>query len=309
MNETHVVVGAGAVGSAVARLLASQGQRVRLVTRSGSGPELPEVELIAADAADTARLTGLCDGAAALYNCANPPYTQWRELWPPLHRAMTAAASSTGAVLAITSNLYGYGYVDVPMTEDLPLAARTRKGRVRAWMWETALAEHDAGRLRAVEVRGSDYIGPDASSAFMMMAAPKIKLGQRATVIGALDQPHTYTAPTDMARTLVAVAGDPDAHGRAWHAPSNPAVTQGELAADFAAAYGAAAPRLRRIPDLAVRAGGLFVPMLREVAEMLYQFDRPFVMDSSAAQERLGLAPTPWEEMIAAAAGSVSATS
>lgn len=305
--ETHVVVGAGVVGSAVARELASKGHHVRLVTRSGSGPDDSGVERIAADATDSARLAGLCDGAAALYNCANPPYTKWRQLWPPLHKAMMSAARSSGAVLTITSNLYGYGPVDGPMTEGLPLAAKTRKGKVRAWMWETALAEHDAGRLRAVEVRGSDFLGPGAGSAFMMMVAPKVATGERASVIGALDQPHTFTSPTDMARTLVAVAAEESAHGRPWHAPSNPAKTQAQVAADLAAAAGAPEPRLRRIPNLAVRAGGLVVPMMREVAEMLYQFDRPFVMDSSAAQEELGLTPTPWEEMVALSAGATQA--
>src|SRR6266511_2489010 len=126
----HVVVGAGTIGSEVAQLLAGRGEQVRIITRRGGGPDHPAIERVAADATDIARLTELPRGATALYNCANPPYHRWPTDWPPLHAALLAAAEATGAVLAITSNLYGYGPVSGPMTEDLPLAStgRTRRG-------------------------------------------------------------------------------------------------------------------------------------------------------------------------------------
>lgn len=156
----HVIVGAGPVGTSVARLLAADGEQVRIITRRGAGPTHPLVERVAADASDADRLRELTAGAVALYNCANPPYDQWPTAWPPLSRAMIGAAQATGAVLAITGNLYGYGPVHGPMTEDLPLAATGRKGRVRAKMWHDALA---AG-VPTFEVRASDYIGPGAAS-------------------------------------------------------------------------------------------------------------------------------------------------
>jgi len=105
---THVIVGAGPVGSSAAAHLADAGHRVRIVTRRGSGPVRPGVELVAADATDAARLTEVAQGAAALYNCANPPkYTTWPRDWPPLHAALLTAAERTGAVLVTMSNLYG----------------------------------------------------------------------------------------------------------------------------------------------------------------------------------------------------------
>ncbi len=143
----HVVVGAGPIGTGVATLLAAEGERVRLITRSGSGPSHPAIERVAADAADATRLRHLTKGAVALYNCANPPYHRWPIDWPPLADAMLNAAKATDAILAITGNLYGYGPVDGPMTEDLPLAATTRKGRVRAKMWND-----DALQLRLLDL-------------------------------------------------------------------------------------------------------------------------------------------------------------
>src|SRR6266536_1896491 len=156
----HVVVAAGPIGSAVAQLLADEGEQVRVVTRRGGGPRHPAVERVAADAADGARLSELARGAVALYNCANPQYHRWPTDWPPIAAALLAAAENSGAVLTTTANLYGYGPVDGPMTEDTPLASTGRKGRVRTRMWLDALAAHDAGRVRATEARASDFIGP-----------------------------------------------------------------------------------------------------------------------------------------------------
>src|SRR5687768_6468199 len=218
----HVIVGSGPVGSSVARLLAERGETVRVVTRSGGGPAHPLIERVAADATDAARLTELTRDAVVLYNAANPKYTQWEELWPPLAGAMLTAAQRTGAVLAITGNLYVYGPVPGGrMTEDSPLAATGRKGRVRIKMWQDALASG----VRTVEVRGSDYIGAGAASVFSMVLLPAIHKGRTAWAPGDVNAPHTFTYTGDMARALVDLAGDERAWGRAWHVPSAPAIS------------------------------------------------------------------------------------
>src|SRR4051794_17855953 len=156
--EMHVIVGAGPVGSATATLLADRGEHVRVVTRSGRGPAHPQIELVAADAGDAARLTELTEGAAAVYNCANPQYHRWPTDWPPIAAALLTAAERTGAVLASASNLYGYGPVDGPIGPETPLAATHPKLKLRADMWREQLARHRTGRIRTTEVRGSDYI-------------------------------------------------------------------------------------------------------------------------------------------------------
>ena len=161
---THLVVGAGEVGSAVALLLAQAGRPVVIVTRSGSGPSHPLVTKVAADASSVDALLAACPDAVVIYNCVNPPYNKWPELWPPMAQAFLAYAERTGAVLATVSNLYGIGPVDVPMTEDLPLSAEGTKAKVRVRMWENAKAANDAGRVRATEVRGSDYLCPGQQS-------------------------------------------------------------------------------------------------------------------------------------------------
>ncbi|MDG4802906.1 NAD-dependent epimerase/dehydratase family protein [Micromonospora sp. WMMD980] len=293
----HVIVGAGPVGTATARLLAERGERVRVVTRRGTGPEHPSVERVAADAGDADRLTALTEGAVALHNCANPAYHRWPTDWPPLAAALLTAAERSGAVLATVGNLYGYGPVDAPMTEATPLAATGTKGRVRNRMWADALAAHRAGRARVTEVRGSDYIGVGGTS-LAMMVLPRVLAGQRVFLPVAWDAPHTWTYVPDVARTLVVAATDPVAWGRAWHVPSAPAVSMRELAVRTATRAGAPAPRLTRMPYPLLWAAGAVNPFARELRETAHQFARPFVLDSTAATVTLGIDPTPLDRIV-----------
>ena len=297
----HLVVGAGPVGAAVALRLAEAGNRVRLVTRSGSGPEHPLIHRAASDASDGAVLSVLARGASVLYNCANPgSYPQWRRIWPPLAAAILQAAETSGAVLVTLGNLYGYGPVDVPMTRGMPLRPTDPKGVLRAQMWHDALAAHRAGRVRATEARASDYLGPTAPtrSSVLALYANATLADRAAWVLADPDQPHAWSAVDDIAKTLVALGADARAWGSPWIVPSSAPVSVREALTQLAAAAGAKTPRLRRVPRGAVRVGGLAVPLLREVGGMLYQFDAPFAVDADETTRTFGVATTPWREVI-----------
>jgi nucleoside-diphosphate-sugar epimerase len=305
MNERHVVVGAGPVGLATAELLAEQGRDVLLVSRSGSGPEVAGVRREAADVADAGRLTELAEGATALYNCVNPPsYTVWPEFWPPVAAAFLEAAEKTGATLVTAAALYPYGPVDGPMVEGMPDAATTKKALIRGGMWAEAKRRHDAGRIRAVEVRASDYVGPrvPTSTGHIARVAPAALAGRTVRVFGRPDQPHSFTDVRDMARALVLVGSEPSAWGRVWHAPTNPAKTQAEVLQDVAASVGRTTGKVKSMPHVLLSVGGAVVPLLRELRETEYQFARPYVLDSSEIEERYGLAPTPWDDVCRATA-------
>jgi nucleoside-diphosphate-sugar epimerase len=296
----HVIVGAGPVGTSAARLLVDRGERVRIISRRGAGPQDPAIERVAADATDAERLAELARDAVALYNCANPLYHRWLTDWPPLASALLAAAERSGAVLAVASNLYGYGPVDGPITDATPLAATHPKLRVRADMWREALARHEAGRLRVTEIRSSDYL--EANSILSFALAKPIRAGKRAFVPGALDVPHSWTAIADAARALVFAAADARAWGKAWLTPTNPPLTVRALAARFASAVGAPAPKLSVIPYPVLWATGLFVPLVRELRTTRYQFVSPFVVDSSVTERTFGLAPMDLDVALRAAA-------
>jgi nucleoside-diphosphate-sugar epimerase len=243
-------------------------------------------------------MSGLAAGAAAIYNCANPAYHRWPTDWPPIAQALLAAAESSNAVLVTVSNLYGYGPVSGPMTEDLPLTPQGPKALTRVRMWRDALAAHDAGRVRASEVRGSDYVGPGAQSHLGDRVVPRLLAGRDVRVMKSADTLHTWTAPGDVARLLVTVAVDERAWGRPWHVPSNPPRTQREAVEDLCRIAGVQQVRVKEYPDMLIRAMGVFDPMMRELPEVAYQLKEPFVLDSSAAQRTFALAPTPWDEVL-----------
>ena len=297
--STQLVVGAGPVGTEVARLLAEDGHDVVVVTRHGSGPQMPGVRLVATDAASVDALLLAAPEASAIYNCASPEYHRWAQDWPPLAAAMLAYAEHTGAVLAICSNLYGYGPVNGPMSEALPFAATGTKGRVRAQMWLDAKAAHDAGRIRATEVRGSDYICASENSLIgSSRVVPRILGGKSVSLLGSVNAEHTWTAPADAARLLVTVAAAERGWGRAWHVPSNAPRTQRQVVDDLADTAGVPHVPVKSLPAGMVKLLGLFSPAIREMAETSYQRDRPFVMDDSAARVTFGLEPTPWGEIL-----------
>ncbi len=294
----HVIVGAGSIGGGTARRLVGAGHRVKLISRSGSGPRLDGLELVAADAGDAVALGRVAAGADVIYNCANPAYHRWETDWPPIANALLAAAEATGAGLVTMGNLYGYGPVDGPMTEQTPLAATSRKGRVRATMWREALAAHEAGRTRVTEVRASDYFGPTVVDNGLLgkPLMPRLLAGRSFRHVAALDAPHTWSYAPDVVAATATLGTDDRSWGRPWHVPSDEPKTVREMVTGLAAAAGVPTPRMSSIPRFALRAVGLVVPMAREFDEVRYQHDRPFVMDSSDFTATFGAKATPLDE-------------
>ncbi|MET3960662.1 nucleoside-diphosphate-sugar epimerase [Marmoricola sp. OAE513] len=299
MSDRHFIVGAGPVGRHVAQLLAARGSEVVVATRSGTDTGIAGVDHIALDASDADALSAAAEGASVLYNCANPgDYTTWEQVWPPLAAALLVAAERSGATYAITGNLYPYGPVDAPMHEGLPDVATDHKGILRTSMWADALALHQAGRIRTVEVRGSDYVGTGVGeNGHITRQVPGMLAGKRAWVIGSADQPHSFTDVLDMARTMIAAAEDETALGRTWLAPTNAPRTQREALTDVMAAVGRPAPKVSAIPASVFAASALFVPMMRELKQLDYQWTRPYTIDDSAARAHFGIEPTPWDEV------------
>lgn len=310
----HVILGKGPVGQSLADLLARTGHDVLVLSRSGApvptasrvdagvgGPTPGSIRHAPLDGTDGTALAAAAEGAEALYVCVNPPYHRWATDWPPVASAARHAAQASGAVLVIAGNLYSYGPGSGPMREDSPLASTETKGVVRAAMWHEAQAAHRAGRLRATEVRASDYLGP--GSQMHAHAGPRmldpLLAGRRLTPIGSADQPHSWTYLPDFARALAAAASEPRAWGEAWHAPTPEPLTYRQVATRFAEAAGAPRPRISPVPMWLVRALGVAQPMMREISRVGYQFTEPFVLDSTRSQQVLGLLPTPWEAIVA----------
>jgi nucleoside-diphosphate-sugar epimerase len=293
-----VVVGAGGTGRALARLLAEEGERVRLVTRSGSGPVHAGVELVAADATDADRLSRLTEGAATLYNCAMPAYDRWPTDWPPLAAGMLASAERTGTDYVMLGNTYVYGPVAGPIAEDRPSAPTTVKGRVRAQMWADALEAHRAGRVRVTEVRACDFLGVDTLSVFNLVVLPHVVAGTPAAYPGDLDVEHSWTYIEDAARTMIAAARQDATWGRVWHVPSTSTLPVRALTERLAAVAGAPGPQLTELSLEELVRLGEQDSIMAELVEIQYLDREPHVLDSAHTETVLGVSATPVDSVL-----------
>lgn len=296
----HVVLGTGPLGLAVARHLAARGDRVRVAHRQGRD-DLPDgVEVVSADVAVAADATRACDGAGVVYHCANPSYAKWPELHPPLMDAIIEGAASAGARLVFGDNLYAYGPVDGPLTEDLPYRATGPNGRTRARIAETLMRAHDAGRIRGTIGRGSDFFGPHArmSTVGDRVFARALE-GKPAQVLGNPDLPHTVTFIEDFARALVTLGEWDEALGQVWHVPNAETVTMRSFVQLVLQSADSPA-RLRAAPRWGIAMAALFNPTMRAVKEQLYQSERPLVVDSTKFERAFGWGATPLPEAVPA---------
>src|SRR5918995_3707622 len=276
-GELHVVFGTGPVGLAVMDELVSKSKRVRMVNRSGRASVPHGVEVIGGDATDEVFAREASAGASVVYFALNPPYNKWPELFPPLQAGVLEGAASAGAKLIAMENLYMYGPTSGrPITEDLPHAPNTRKGRVRAMMSQELMDAHTSGRVRVSIGRASDYFGPRVLvSAAGEQVFGRAVQGKSAQVAGDPDQPHTYTYAPDIGKGLVVLAEREEALGQTWHLPSPKTLTTREFVEMIFQEVGKPA-RVQAAPKILLRAIGLFNPGIRETIEMLYEFEEPF---------------------------------
>jgi nucleoside-diphosphate-sugar epimerase len=293
----HVIFGTGAIGLATLDALRARGERVRMVNRSGSASVPDGVEVVGGDAGDPAFTTTVTHGAQVLYQTLNPPYHLWEEQFPMLQAGVLDAAQAQGARLVSVENVYMYGRPNGrPLTENRSHDAHTRKGRLRSAMSRELIAAHRAGRVEVAIGRASDYFGPrgGAQSNLGDRVFPAALAGKTATVLGDPDQPHTYTFIPDIGEGLAILGEHPDATGRAWHLPNDPATRTTRELVDLAFRLaGGPRTRLRSAHPLLLRALAVTNPTVREILEMQYQFEEPFIVDSTTFTTRLGMSATP----------------
>ena len=297
----HVVFGTGPIGTALADLLAGRGEEVLAVNRSGRASTVESVEVVAGDVSDPEFTASAASGAAVAYQCLNPPYNRWPQLFPGLQDSVVQAARKTGAKLVSLENMYGYGpTVGAPLTEDLPLAATGSKGKERAQMANDLLDAHAAGDVRVTIGRAADYFGPGGLSSHMgeRVFYPAIA-GKKAQVMGDPDQPHTFSYIPDIAAGLAMLGGDHRADGRAWHLANAPTITPRQFIAKVYEAAGTQGD-VSAMPRFMVNVVALFNSDVREIKEVLFEFEEPFVVDSSTYTSTFDEAATNLDDAIPA---------
>lgn len=294
----NVIFGTGPLGLAVARHLVAAGKQVRLVNRSGSAPAPQGAEVVEADATDPAASRKVCEGAAVVYHCATGAYGRWAQFLPPLMNGIIEGVSAAGAKLVYGDNLYAYGPVAGPITEDLPYRPIGPNTQARADVASTLMSAHASGKVRATIGRASDFYGPHARQSTAGDGLfGRVLAGKPAQVLGDVDTPHTYTFIDDFASGLVTLGEQDEALGGVWHLPSAETVTTRRFVEMvFAKLQRPAA--LRPAPKLAIALLALFVPPMAAVKETAYQREHPWVVDHSKFSRAFGSKPTPHEQAI-----------
>lgn len=302
MTVHHVVLGTGAIGRMIAEELIRRGESVRMVNRSGRMDEIPAgVEVCAADLYDPANVRQATRGAKVVYQSAQPEYNKWPEKFPLLQKSIIEGLTGSNAKLVIVENLYMYGPTNgIPMTEEMPHNAHSRKGKTRSEMSQAALAAHRQGKVKVAIGRGSDYFGPWGREQTTMGARVfyPLFMGRAAQVIGRLDLPRTHTYLPDFGKALVILGERSQADGQVWHVPNDmPRITQSEMVRMFAEAAGLE-PKMSSMGRLMMWMGGLFIPEAKETLEMMYEYDQPFIVDSSKFEEAFEMKATPMRAAI-----------
>ena len=301
MTKIAVLGAKGRLSHCVARAFHAAGHEVVAVSRDGRAEGLPaDVEQRAADALNRAELIDATAGADVIFNGLNPIYTEWREKVMPMARNVVAAARASGAVHILAGNVYNYGHAIPPLADEAtPFSRSTRKGNLRIDMealFQRAATEQG---VQTIVLRAGDFFGTDKrGSWFDLVVAGRLGKGV-VTYPGPADLPHAWAYLPDLAEAFVALAERRELFGRfetfnfAGHT-----MTGSELAGHMEAALGRNLKRAG-FPWIAVRAGGLFNPMWREIAEMSYLWFTPHRLSGRKLAAAVGeLAPTPAHQAV-----------
>jgi len=302
MAGRTAIVGFGTVGRATASMLAARGDAVRIVQRRQLDPSITGCSFHAADVEDRAATMRACADIDTVVCCIGLPYDSalWERVWPKVMANLLDACAASGARFVFADNLYMYGPQTRPLTEETPLTEYGRKPRVRAEITQLWRAAHEAGRVRAVAVRASDFYGPAAdTSVISAFGVARLVAGKAALVPYSPDYPHDFTYVPDFARALVTLVDAPDdAYGQAWHVPNAPTQTLREILA-LAAVRLQIPLRIQVLPRSLAVLLGLFQKDLRELSEMRFQTDCPYLVASDKFARRFWNNPISFADGVA----------
>jgi len=301
------ILGAGGViANEVVKLLSARKQPFKLVARNARAVPAA-TEMISADLSDKDQTIRALADSSTVYLLVGLKYDHklWAEMWPRIMANTIEACKRAQAKLIFFDNVYMYGKVSGPMTEETPFNPCSKKGEVRAKIATSLISEWKAGALTAMIARAADFYGPDTPNALpnVLVLEPLAK-NQKASWLANDSVPHSYTYTQDAARSLVALAENESAWNQTWHVATTPNPPTGKEFIAMAAKELGVAPKHRVLTRLMVRLIGWFNPLVGEVYEMLYQNDSPYLFDSSKFERAFGFSGTPYAEGIGASAAS-----
>lgn len=299
----------GAIANELSSLLAARGTPFRQVSRKGVGAS-GATETLAADISDKEQATLAVAGSSIVFLLVGLKYDHrvWEETWPRIMANTIEACKRAGAKLVFFDNVYMYGRVRGPMTEETPYRPTSRKGEVRARIATSLQETWKSGNLTAMIARSADFYGPRAANGIAnALVFDPLSKGRKANCLISDLLPHSYTYTPDAATALLMLAETESAWNQVWHLPTAADPPSGRGFIEKAAAAMGVKPKYRVLGRRMLRVAGWFNPMIREINEMLYQNDSQYLFDSSKYARAFGFAGTPYVDGIREAAAAQKA--
>lgn len=299
----QTILGAnGVIGNELSKLLPQYTHKVRQVSRHPKQVNASD-ETFTADLLDPKAVSDAVKGSEVAYLVAGLKYDAnvWAEQWPKVMRNTIDACKRHGTKLVFFDNVYAYGKVDGTMTEDTPYNPCSRKGEVRARIATTLMDEVKRGELQAMVIRAADFYGPNAALSLTHATVfERLRAGKTPQWVGNAKAVHTFTYTPDAGRSVALLGNMPTAYGQVWHALTSKEAMTGEEFVRMACELAGKPYKLQVAPGWMLSLMGLFVPVLRENKEMMYQFEHDYRFDSSKLEQALKVRPTEYRTGIKA---------
>jgi len=299
----QTILGAGgAIGHHLAKELKNYTENIRLVSRN---PEKvnPSDQLLAADLMDTAQVNKAVSGSSIVYVTVGFPYSYkvWKECWPVFTRNVLDACTEHKCRLVFFDNIYMYdpAYLN-GMSEETPIKPPSKKGRVRAGIAQMIMDHVNEGKLEALIARSADFYGPGIKNTSMLTetAFEPLSKGKKANWMSSLNYKHSFTYTPDAGKATALLGKTDSAYGQVWHLPTAENPMTGKEWIDAIAGEMGVQAKTQVATKLVVRMLGLFMPIMREMVEMMYQYDRDYVFKSDKFNQHFSMRPTPYPEGI-----------
>ncbi len=304
----QTILGAGgAIGKELANALTEYTREIRLVSRNPKKINESD-EVFQADLLNAAQVLDAVNGSSVVYLTAGLPYTAevWKRDWPVIMANVINACTKHNARLVFFDNMYMYDPSQIGnMTERTPVKPSSDKGKVRAQINQMIFDEMDKGKLSALIARSADYYGPGDINTSMLSQTviQPLKNGKKANWMGGVNYKHSMTYTVDAGKATALLGNTPDAFNQVWHLPTAPDPLTGKQWIDAIANELSVKPNFQVASKLMVRGLGLFMPIMKEMVEMYYQYDRDYVFNSTKFENRFSFKPTPYEDGIKAVTG------
>lgn len=294
----------GALGVELTKALKIFTDEIRLVSRNPEKVNATD-EIVSANLLDPEEVHRAVKGSSVVYVAVGFQYNirVWKESWPRFMSHVIQACKDYDCKLVFFDNMYMYDPDFLNgMNEETPVNPSSRKGKVRAEIARMIMREVEDGKLTALIARSADFYGPNIKKNSVLNETVFIPLGKgkKANWMSSVNRRHSYTYTPDAGRATAILGNTEDAFNQVWHLPTaaNP-MTGKEWIETIAAELGVK-PKYLVASKWMIRMAGIFNPVLREMPEMMYQYDRDYVFNSDKFEKRFDFNPTPYVEGIKA---------